>query len=230
MSAEIVKRAEGLWTIDHPLRVGPMPVGTRTTLVGLASGEIIVHSPGPLEQGLAERMASCGTVSALVAPNCFHHLFLAENAKAFPSAAVLFPPGLAERGLDLPQGETLLETAPATWSGVLEIVAIGGAPRVGELAFFHPASRTLILSDLVFNVRSVDGAFARLAMRVNGMLGHFGPSRLARRLFFRDQGSLRSSVDRILEWDFDRVIMAHGEVVESGGHSLLEEAFAFLRD
>ena len=77
---------------------------------------------------------------------------------------------------------------------------------------------------------SVDGAFARLAMRVNGMLGHFGPSRLARRLFFRDHGSLRSSVDRILEWDFDRVIMAHGEVLESGGHSLLEEAFAFLRD
>ena len=130
---------------------------------------------------------------------------------------------------DLPTAETLGETVPEEWSGVLDQLLIEGAPRMGEVAFLHRASRTLLLTDLVFNIRARPSGLARWIMAVNGMVGHFGPSRVARTLFFRDRRALRTSVDRILGWDFDRVIMSHGEVVESGGRSLLEEAFAFLR-
>jgi hypothetical protein len=31
-----------------------------------------------------------------------------------------------------------------------------------------------------------------------------------------------------LEWDFDRVIVGHGEIVETGGRARLENGFAFL--
>jgi len=225
----MIERSEGLWTIDHPLRVGPMPVGTRTTLVRLASGGLAIHSPGPLGDGIRDEIEKRGRVAALVAPNCLHHLFLSENADAWPEAKIFLAPGLHTKLGDLPAAETLGETVPEAWSGVLDQLLIEGAPRMGEVAFLHRASRTLLLTDLVFNIRARPSGLARWIMAVNGMVGHFGPSRVARTLFFRDRRALRTSVDRILGWDFDRVIMSHGEVVESGGRSLLEEAFAFLR-
>ena len=41
--------------------------------------------------------------------------------------------------------------------------------------------------------------------------------------------ALRRSLEAILSWDFDRVIVTHGHVLESGGRARLEQAFAFLR-
>ena len=225
----MIERADGLWTIDHPLQVGPLPVGARTTVVRLGSGDLFVHSPGPWQNGQRERIEACGRVVALVAPNCLHHMFLAESAAAWPEAAVFLAPGLREKFADLPAGETLGERAPDAWSGVLDQTLVGGAPRMGEVVFLQRASRTLLLTDLVFNIRTVPSKVVRVLMRANGMAGRFGPSRMARMLFFKDRKFLRTSIDRILEWDFDRVVMTHGEVVESGGRSLLEEAFSFLR-
>jgi hypothetical protein len=57
--------------------------------------------------------------------------------------------------------------------------------------------------------------------------GWFGPHRLIR-FAIRDRGAARRSIDCILEWDFDRIIMSHGAVVASGGRAVLKEAFAFL--
>jgi hypothetical protein len=32
----------------------------------------------------------------------------------------------------------------------------------------------------------------------------------------------------IMRWDFDRVIVAHGDVIESGGHKKVRDAFGFI--
>jgi hypothetical protein len=37
------------------------------------------------------------------------------------------------------------------------------------------------------------------------------------------------SLDRILSWDFDRVIVGHGELLETGGRSAFRDAYAWLR-
>ena len=38
----------------------------------------------------------------------------------------------------------------------------------------------------------------------------------------------RATIDQILAWDFDRVTVTHGEVLEHGGKERLAAAFAFL--
>jgi hypothetical protein len=38
----------------------------------------------------------------------------------------------------------------------------------------------------------------------------------------------RASVDRLLAWDFDRVVVSHGDVLEKGGRRAIEQAFSFL--
>jgi glyoxylase-like metal-dependent hydrolase (beta-lactamase superfamily II) len=64
-------------------------------------------------------------------------------------------------------------------------------------------------------------------MRLIRSYGHFGPSTLDPWLI-RDRAAARASLERILAWDFDRIVMSHGEVVPTGGRELLADAFSFL--
>ena len=57
---------------------------------------------------------------------------------------------------------------------------------------------------------------ARTFFRANGMSQRFGPSRLIR-LAVSDREAFRESVQRIMEWDFERVIPSHGELLERDG-------------
>jgi hypothetical protein len=46
-------------------------------------------------------------------------------------------------------------------------------------------------------------------------------------LMIRDRRAARASVDAILGWD-ERVIVSHGDVLETGGRERFAAAFAFL--
>ena len=93
--------------------------------------------------------------------------------------------------------------------------------------FFHRPSRTLILTDLCFFIPINCSRATRLATRMLGILGHFAPSR-SFRLSLRDRHAARESLERILAWDFDRIIISHGEIVETGGKATFRRAFAWL--
>jgi hypothetical protein len=100
-------------------------------------------------------------------------------------------------------------------------------PMVNEVAFFHPDSATLILTDLVFNVSASRPWGVPVLAKMLGVGGGFGPSRLGRWLI-RDQQAVRESLGHILRWKFDRLILAHGDVVETGGYRKLRDAFGFI--
>ncbi len=67
----------------------------------------------------------------------------------------------------------------------------------------------------------------RLAFRALRAYDRFGPS-ILERLLIRDRTAARKSLERILEWDFDRVIVAHGEVRENAGREGLRAGYAWL--
>ena len=61
------------------------------------------------------------------------------------------------------------------------------------------------------------------------LVDNFNASKLARYWFFKDKRALaRSMAPVLVEWDFDRVIINHGEILETGGKQKLREVFAFL--
>jgi len=218
----------GLWVVDHPdFRTGGVPIGTRTTLVRLADGGLWMHSPGPLPHALVQAIDAIGPVRFIVAPNAFHHFFVADAARAWPEASVHLAPGLAEKRKDLSCDAELGDAPPPAWKNELDQCLLRGVPRMSEVVFLHRASRTLIATDLAFNVREVASPFARLFFRLTGVYGKFATSRVLR-LLTRDRGAARESVHRILAWDFDRVVVTHGEVLESGGREALRDALAWL--
>jgi hypothetical protein len=217
-----------LWAIDQPLRVGGLELGARTCVVRLADGGVIVHAPGPLTAGLAREIEALGPVRALVAPNLLHHMFLADSARAFPQARVFGAPGLREKLGSMRIDEVLGEKAPPLWAGELDQIFVQGVPGMGEVVFLHRASRTLLCLDLCFNVRRASSLFTRVFMRANGAWNRFGPSRAFRYVMMKDARAVRASLDRLLAWDFERVTVAHGDVLEGGGRSALRESFAWL--
>lgn len=217
--------AKDLWTIEHTLRIAGLPIGTRTSVVRLADGGLLLHSPGPLDTSGRSALEGLGPVRALVAPNALHHFYVEENARAFPEARIYGAPGVAAKQPGVHFHEELGDTAPAAWSADLDQRLVRGMPGVDEVAFLHRASRTLLLTDLAFNVRHSDSAWMRLFMRLNGAYGRFGPTRMLKTRF-RDRAALRASLERILAWDFDRVSVTHGEILEAGGREALRDAFA----
>jgi hypothetical protein len=218
-----------LWVADRPQRFYGLEVGTRMTVIRLRGGRLLLHSPVALDAGLRAELDDLGRVSFVVAPNRVHHLYAGEALRAYPEARLWVGPGLARKRPDLAFAPVLDDTPPPEWQDEVDQVFFRGRPYENEVVFFHRASRTLVLCDLAFNFGPRTAAFTRLLMTAIRSYGRFGPSRLDP-LLIRDRAAARASLERILGWDFDRVIVAHGDVLETGGHEALARGYAWLLD
>jgi hypothetical protein len=221
--------APDLWVADRPLRLPFIlgDIGCRMTIVRLADGGLFLHSPVPLDPDTRTLLNEIGPVRVIVAPSRAHHLFVGDYVKAYPAVKLHGAPGLPEKRKDLKFDAILGDHADPDWQGQIEQHLFGGAPILNEVVFFHPASRTVIFTDLIFNVPAEDASKMRVFNWLTGAAGHFGPHRLIRRMI-SERNAARASVEKILQWDFDRVIVSHGKVLDSGGHDPVRAAFSYL--
>lgn len=225
----VVDHGGGLITADSTLRFpGNIRLPARATMLKLEDGSALLLSPLPRLRDAVDEVKRHGPIRAILAPNLMHNLGLKRAKELFPDAPVFGPPGLEKKDIGVALDGALHDEPDARWAGEVEQHFIRGLKdRVGEVAFFHRASRTLVLTDLCFHLTEVDHFPTRLVMRLNNAYGRFGPSRLIRSQF-ADRRALRQSIDHLLAWDPERIVVAHGDVVERDGRAKLEEAFAFL--
>ena len=227
------EHAPGLWTalgradVAYPKLFQKFDFSTRMTIVRLSDGGLFLHSPIRLDDGLREELDGLGEVRAVAAPNRAHHLFVGDCREAYPNAKIYAAPGLPEKRKDFRFDGLLADEPRIEWRGDLEQRRIQGMPMLNEVAFFHPSSRTLILTDLAFNIPKGQPWGIPVVTKLLGVGGRVGPSRLGRWLI-RDKEATRASLGIIMRWDFDRLIMAHGDVVEAGGKQKLRDAFGFI--
>jgi hypothetical protein len=217
-----------LWVAERPLRFLGMELGTRMTVLRLADGGLLLHSPVRLEPRLRAELDALGPVRTLVAPNRFHHLFVADYFAAYPDASGYAAPGLDQKRSDLRFHDVLDDEPPPLWAGQLDQLVFRAMPILNEVVFFHPATRTLIITDLVFNVQRAESLIDRVLLQLDGVYRRVALGRVER-LFIRDKRAARASIDRMLAWDFDRLVLAHGDVLERGGRDALRAAFTWLR-
>jgi hypothetical protein len=218
---------DNIWIVERPQRFYGLEVGTHMTVIRLAGGSLLLHSPVELDPELRRELDAIGRVRFAVAPNRVHHLYAGDVAKAYPGARLWIGPGLERKRPDLMYVAILGDEAPSEWRGEVEQVFFRGRPYENEVVFFHRPSRTLILCDLAFNFGPRAALPTRLLMRLLMSYGHFGPSKLDP-LLIRDRRAARASLERILAWDFDRVVVAHGDVLESGGREALRQGYSWL--
>ena len=214
----------GIWTVSAPLSLMGAELGTRMTIVRLGTDGLALIAPIAIDEALSARLAELGRVEALIAPNAFHHLYFLAAADRYPDAVCFLAEGVEKKLGRRPPGARDLGPGPdPLWAAELEQTVLGGTPLTNEVIFFHPSSRTLVLTDLCFNFDPAPGGWTGLFLRLAGGHGKLAVSRLMR-AGMRDKQQVRTTIDRILEWDFEKIIVAHGHNLLANGRARFEQA------
>ncbi len=122
----------------------------------------------------------------------------------------------------------MLGDAPdPAWAAELDQCLFGGSIYQEEAIFLDRASGTLIVVDLLESVHREDPWYMRVFGRMAGTYQRPGVTR-DQRLAFRDRAAARQSVNRILAWDFERIILSHGHLIERGGKAIFANAMDWL--
>ncbi|MBA4136489.1 MAG: hypothetical protein C0518_04145 [Opitutus sp.] len=218
---------DGLWDCDQPMQVYGMHLGHRMTVVRLPDRSLWVHSPVAYSAALARELAELGPVTHVVAPNYMHDTFLDGWLPRYPEVRFHAPRSFHKVFPRHKITDVLGSVPDAAWADEIEQHVVQGVPRLHEVVFFHRRSRTLIVADLAFNLGGEMPLLSRVLLKLNGCYGCFSPSRMFKSAI-KNRSALGGSIDRILEWDFDRVIVSHGANLERDGRTALRDAFAFL--
>jgi hypothetical protein len=223
--------------VDGPLiRFGPpllkMPFPTRMTVIRLA-GDLLIHSPTPLTPDLAGEIRRVGRPRWIIGPNRLHYWWIPEWHAAYPDAIVYLAPRIREQAgsrIDF-DACTLDRDSGWPWDDAIATLPIAG-DYMTEVALFHRASRTLVLTDLIENFEPRRLGFVMRALtRLAGAQDPDGAMpRDMRATFARHRRALRAAVEMMIGWDPERVVLAHGRWYERDGARELRRAFRWVLD
>ncbi len=212
-----------IWVADAPFKYFGLSVGTRMTVVRLANRGLAVISPIQLDNDIAQQLDKLGTVSHIIAPNLYHYLFASDFKAFYPQAIFWATSGMEVKKPELPINRTInnnTDDFPSNLQCVLfdgfRTLGLKGLDIVNEWVFFHPKSRTLILTDTAFHFDDNFPLITQFAARVIGGYKNLSPS-LLEKVATTEKAKVKLAVQKILDWDFERVIMAHGSIIESQG-------------
>lgn len=221
-----------IWTRDYPIHYMGVHVNARMTVIRMRNGGVLIHSPCSFDDALARAVSNIGPVAAIIAPGNFHYLFVSSCQEAFPDARTFICPGVEEKAPELRYDEMLGDEAPALWSGELSQVLVRGGRIINEVIFFHHASKTLIVTDVIENIGDeTEGTnwYLRAWFKLMRMWNKPAPAP-EYRFFWKDKQAARASLERVLEWDFRRIVLAHGDLVSKDAKQVARQAWHRILD
>jgi hypothetical protein len=221
--------SDRIWLKKYPVHYAGLDFYARTTVVRLSNGELLVHSPSPIDEVLVDRIREIGPVAHLIAPGSYHYFYVAAWQEAFPEAMVWICPGVERKQPDLEFDGFLSDHAPNAWAEELDQVLVRGNRLIWEVVFLDRPSRTLIITDLLENIGEKSGAVGwqfKLWWKVVFHMWDNPKPAPEYQMGWRDRRAAKHSLERILEWDFDRIILSHGENIESDAKAVLRKAWA----
>lgn len=205
------------------------PYPTRMAVVRLSDGSVWVWSPVALTQELADEVQAIGPVRYIVSPNKIHHLFLQEWAVRWPNARLYAPPGLARKKPELHFYAELDDEPSPSWAMDIDQVIFRGSFAMDEVAFFHRASRTAIICDLIQrHSESKMTGWKGMLMRLDGLVGEHGSTPCEWRASFLRRGPARRARRKVLGWNAERLLIAHGECAYTDAAEIIAAALSWI--
>lgn len=205
--------APDVWHVPvEPLKFfGGIRMPLASTVLRLPDGKVLVYGPAKFDDEQLGAIDALGDVAYIVAPNLYHHLYVAKAAEKWPNARVLGAPGLAAKRSDLKfHGEL-----PTSLNEHVEMEVIGGTPKLNEAVLFHRPTGTLLCADFLFNVTQPANARTKFAISMTGVGGGKLAMSKLWKWTMKDQSALRASIDRIMKWPIQHVAPAHGEPIDT---------------
>ena len=232
--------SDGIWIADgkvihmnFPLGI-KVPFSTRMTVVRLNDGGLWCHSPVEPVPELLRQIDALGEVRHLVSPNKIHYAHIAAWKRHYPQALAWASSGVRERAalqhIAVCFDADLGAAAPPQWADDLAQMPFAGSAAMEETVFFHRASRTLILADLIenFETAKFPSRFWAGVMKLTGIADPDGKAPADWRATFKDKTAARACLKQMLDWQPEKIILAHGRCYETGGTDELRRAFRWL--
>jgi hypothetical protein len=232
---------DSVWVAQQPLSFYGKQFGARMTVLKIEKDdELVVYSPIRLTESIKQEIEELGNVAYIIAPNCLHHLFLDEWIAAYPNCQTFVGPDVLKRRPDLLDQQTQIVELGKTEDRFrtnrllsdckdIEFVAFHGHAFLNEIVLFHRPSSTLMVCDMIENFSSLDipSWRDRLGLSMALMLDRPTPPN-DWKLTVEDQEAIKNTVEAILSWDFNRIVIAHGRLIEKNAKAIFRDAFAFV--
>lgn len=216
----VEKIDDGILSVEGEIR---MPLGRfprRMTVVALGDGRTVIFSAVALHEPAMREIEDLGTPEFLVVPNGFHRVDSRIWKQRYPEMKVICPPGAKRRVEKAVAVDAISDILADTAVKFLIVPGMGEAE--GALIVHRFGRTTLILNDIISNVRHPQGIGANIMARLFG----FGVKRpqMAREvkwLFVKDKAALAA---QMREWaaipDLVRIIPSHGDIIEQPAPTL----------
>ena len=222
--------APSLYSADGPtVPFFGFPYPTRMAVARLQDGSVWVWSPVALTEALAGAVEAIGPVRYIVSPNKLHYLFLHEWAVRWPDARLYAPPGLARKRPELRFYAELGDEPCPSWAADIDQAIFRGSFAMEEIAFFHRGSATAIIGDLIqrFSESEMSG-WRGMLMRLDGLVGKHGSTPREWRASFLRRGPARVALRKVLGWNAERLLIAHGECAHSEAAAIIAAALSWI--
>jgi hypothetical protein len=224
--------AESVWLVDGPIvRDAGIFFTTRMTVVKLSDGSIWISSPVPVSFRTLKEISNLGDVRYVVAATPRHVWRLAAWHTLFPDAElwVSRPTLFTLQKGHLPISGYLSDAPVARWDADFGQLEFRGNPFLSEVLFFHRNTHTLILDDLIQRNPIMKGKpLTNVAFKLGGVQYPDGGVGLDMKMAFLNRSLARQSLEKLLSWDFDKVIIAHGPCVETDAKQYIQRALRWL--
>jgi hypothetical protein len=233
--SRLVPVGSGLWVAHSRQKYAFLEVGTRMTIVRLHDGALLLISPINIDDDLRAQIDTLGPVRYVVSPNLFHHLHIRSALAAYPAAKLFLPKGLPAKRPDLESYEILENLPPEEWRGQLDqryfdgfrIFELDGAKEPNEVVFFHRDARTLIVTDTALNLTANSSFAMRAYARIAGIYEKLSPLPQDKPMV-SNRTAARRAVQTIVEWPFEKIVLAHGDLVLDNAKERYIKAYQWL--
>ena len=168
----------------------------RLTAVRLANKKLWIHAPTPLSNALKTEINDIGDVGYLFCGNNLHNMFFMDWVYAYPQAEAWVTPGIPKKLSSLDNYDIFKENI---WIEEFDTASMKEVPKFDETVFYHYDSKSLIVTDLVQN-HGGKGIYLAPPLLTEGTI--------------QDQSAFRDFINHIKVWDFHRIVVTHGDIVE----------------
>lgn len=218
----LVRIDEGIMTVVGQIA---MPLGNlprRMTVARLRDSRLVVWSAIALDPKEMTKLEAFGRPAFLIVPNDHHRLDAKAWKNRYPQLTVVAPAGSRAKIEEVVAVDTV---APDFGDPNVQFANVAGTrDREAALLVRTPGGTTLVLNDLVGNIRNASGAggwFLGL-MRFAGTRPQI--PRPVKWTLVKDKSALRA---QLLQWadnaSLKRILVSHGDPIEANPRETLRE-------
>lgn len=219
---KLVQVDENILTVVGEIHMPLMDLPRRMTVVRLVDSRLVVFSAVALDAAEMTALEDFGRIAFLIVPSDKHRLDAKIWKDRYPQMQVVAPEGARAKVEETVPVDTV---APRFDDPDVQFVAVPGTRgREAALVVCSPRGTTLVLNDVVGNIRDAAG-FGGWLLHIAGFAGKEAQiPKVVKMAMIDDTNALRT---QLLQWaeieSLKCILVAHGSPIEENPRQVLRE-------